>query len=60
MDIAEQLATIDIMSEGRVICGVALGYREVEFAAFGAEIKKRSNCRFKILFFLYKISETMK
>ena len=42
LDIAEQLATIDIMSKGRVICGVGLGYREVEFAAFGAEIKKRS------------------
>ena len=41
LDIAEQLATIDIMSNGRVICGVALGYRAVEFAAFGAEIKKR-------------------
>jgi alkanesulfonate monooxygenase SsuD/methylene tetrahydromethanopterin reductase-like flavin-dependent oxidoreductase (luciferase family) len=41
LDIAEQLATIDIMSNGRVICGVALGYREVEFAAFGAEVKQR-------------------
>ena len=41
LDIAEQLATIDIMSNGRVICGVALGYREVEFAAFGAEVKTR-------------------
>ena len=41
LDIAEQLATIDIMSQGRVICGVALGYREVEFAAFGAEVKQR-------------------
>ena len=41
LDIAEQLATIDIMSGGRLICGVALGYREVEFAAFGSEVKKR-------------------
>jgi probable F420-dependent oxidoreductase len=41
LDIAEQLATIDVMSNGRVICGVALGYREVEFAAFGAEVKTR-------------------
>ena len=41
LDIAEQLATIDIMSNGRLICGVALGYREVEFAAFGSEVKKR-------------------
>ena len=41
LDIAEQLATIDIMSNGRLICGVALGYREVEFAAFGSDVKKR-------------------
>ncbi len=41
LDIAEQLATIDIMSGGRVICGIALGYRDVEFAAFGSEVKKR-------------------
>ncbi len=41
IDIAEQLATIDIMSDGRVICGAALGYREVEFAAFGADRKIR-------------------
>ncbi len=33
LDIAEQLATIDIMSGGRVIFGVALGYREEEFRA---------------------------
>ena len=41
LDIAEQLSTIDIMSNGRLICGVALGYREVEFAAFGSNVKKR-------------------
>ena len=41
LDIAAQLATIDIMSNGRVTCGVALGYREVEFTAFGAEVKQR-------------------
>ncbi len=41
LDIAEQLATIDIMSGGRLICGAALGYREVEFAAFGSKVKSR-------------------
>jgi alkanesulfonate monooxygenase SsuD/methylene tetrahydromethanopterin reductase-like flavin-dependent oxidoreductase (luciferase family) len=35
LDIAEQLATIDIMSGGRLIFGAALGYREVEFKGFG-------------------------
>ena len=30
LDIAEQIATADVMSGGKVIFGVALGYREVE------------------------------
>jgi alkanesulfonate monooxygenase SsuD/methylene tetrahydromethanopterin reductase-like flavin-dependent oxidoreductase (luciferase family) len=41
LDIAEQIATADIMSGGRVIFGVALGYREVEFLAFGTTQKER-------------------
>ena len=41
IDIAEQLATIDIMSGGRVIFGAALGYREEEFRAFGTTQKQR-------------------
>lgn len=35
VDLAEQLASIDIMSNGRLSVGVGLGYRDVEFAAFG-------------------------
>lgn len=35
VDLAEQLASIDIMSGGRLSVGVGLGYRDVEFAAFG-------------------------
>jgi alkanesulfonate monooxygenase SsuD/methylene tetrahydromethanopterin reductase-like flavin-dependent oxidoreductase (luciferase family) len=35
LDIAESLATIDVMSRGSVICGIGLGYREVEYRAFG-------------------------
>jgi alkanesulfonate monooxygenase SsuD/methylene tetrahydromethanopterin reductase-like flavin-dependent oxidoreductase (luciferase family) len=35
LDIAEQFATLDVMSKGKVILGVALGYRDVEFKAFG-------------------------
>jgi alkanesulfonate monooxygenase SsuD/methylene tetrahydromethanopterin reductase-like flavin-dependent oxidoreductase (luciferase family) len=35
LDIAEQFATIDAMSNGRVVFGAGLGYREVEFNAFG-------------------------
>jgi alkanesulfonate monooxygenase SsuD/methylene tetrahydromethanopterin reductase-like flavin-dependent oxidoreductase (luciferase family) len=41
LDIAEQIATVDVMSGGRVIFGVALGYREVEFLAFGTAQKER-------------------
>jgi alkanesulfonate monooxygenase SsuD/methylene tetrahydromethanopterin reductase-like flavin-dependent oxidoreductase (luciferase family) len=41
LDIAEQLATIDVMSGGKVIFGAALGYREVEYLAFGTTQKAR-------------------
>jgi alkanesulfonate monooxygenase SsuD/methylene tetrahydromethanopterin reductase-like flavin-dependent oxidoreductase (luciferase family) len=41
LDIAEQLATVDVMSGGRVIFGAALGYREVEYLAFGTAQKAR-------------------
>ena len=34
LDLAEQLATIDVMSGGRLTFGAGLGYREVEFDAF--------------------------
>ncbi len=40
-DIAEQLASIDVMSGGKVIFGAGLGYREVEFKAFGSTQKER-------------------
>jgi alkanesulfonate monooxygenase SsuD/methylene tetrahydromethanopterin reductase-like flavin-dependent oxidoreductase (luciferase family) len=40
-DIAEQLASIDVMSGGRVIFGAGLGYREVEFKAFGTTQSER-------------------
>lgn len=41
LDIAEQLASIDVMSGGKVICGVGLGYREVEYRAFGTPFQSR-------------------
>jgi len=41
LDIAEQIATVDVMSGGRVILGVALGYRDVEYLAFGITQKER-------------------
>src|SRR3954465_14746687 len=33
--IAEEVASLDIMSEGRVVFGIGLGYREVEYEGFG-------------------------
>lgn len=35
VDVAEQIATLDIMSGGRVIFGVGMGYRREEYDAFG-------------------------
>lgn len=35
LEVAENFATMDLMSGGRVIFGCALGYRDVEYKAFG-------------------------
>ena len=35
LDIAEQLATLDILSGGKLVFGCGIGYRDVEFKAFG-------------------------
>ncbi|HST42267.1 MAG TPA: LLM class flavin-dependent oxidoreductase [Conexibacter sp.] len=39
--IAEEFATLDQFSGGRVVLGVAAGYREHEFEAFGIDIDER-------------------
>ena len=39
LEVAEQFANIDMMSGGKLIFGVGLGYRDVEFKAFGVERK---------------------
>ncbi len=41
-EIAEQTAVLDVISGGRAVLGVGLGYRPEEFAAFGVDIKQRS------------------
>ena len=41
LDLAEQLASLDVISGGKLIFGAALGYREVEYKAFGADRSRR-------------------
>ena len=41
LDIAEQLASVDVMSGGRLVFGSGIGYRDVEFKAFGTKAKDR-------------------
>jgi alkanesulfonate monooxygenase SsuD/methylene tetrahydromethanopterin reductase-like flavin-dependent oxidoreductase (luciferase family) len=41
VDIAEQLATLDVITNGKLIFGCGLGYRDVEFAAFGTSQGER-------------------
>lgn len=40
LDLAEQLATLDVMSNGKLIFGAGVGYREVEFKSFGTTLKQ--------------------
>src|SRR5712691_1612197 len=38
---AEEFANLDIMSEGRVVFGIGIGYRDVEYEAFGMTSRQR-------------------
>ncbi len=40
--LAEDIATVDVLSNGRVMLGVGSGYRDEEFAAFGTSRKERA------------------
>jgi len=37
LELAEALATLDLMSGGRLVFGAGIGYRDVEFKAFGVK-----------------------
>jgi alkanesulfonate monooxygenase SsuD/methylene tetrahydromethanopterin reductase-like flavin-dependent oxidoreductase (luciferase family) len=39
--VAEQVAMLDRISNGRVIFGCGVGYRDYEFAGFGADFRRR-------------------
>jgi alkanesulfonate monooxygenase SsuD/methylene tetrahydromethanopterin reductase-like flavin-dependent oxidoreductase (luciferase family) len=41
VDVAEQVATLDVICEGRFIFGVGLGYRDEEYEAFGVRPRER-------------------
>ncbi len=40
--VAEESATLDVLTGGNYVLGVGLGYREAEFAAFGMSLKERA------------------
>jgi probable F420-dependent oxidoreductase len=39
--LAEDAALLDVMSRGRFVLGIAIGYKPDEFALYGAELEKR-------------------
>ena len=42
LHVAEEFATLDVISGGKMILGVGLGYRDVEFKAFGVPRTQRA------------------
>ena len=42
LHVAEEFATLDVISGGKIILGVGLGYRDVEFKAFGVPRTQRA------------------
>jgi len=41
VDLAEQIATLDVLTDGRCVFGAGLGYSEREFRAFGIDSKTK-------------------
>jgi alkanesulfonate monooxygenase SsuD/methylene tetrahydromethanopterin reductase-like flavin-dependent oxidoreductase (luciferase family) len=41
VEVAEEFATLDHLTDGRIIAGFGLGYRENEFASFGVPLTER-------------------
>ncbi len=40
LHVAEELASLDVMCDGKLVFGAGIGYREVEFRAFGTTTKQ--------------------
>jgi alkanesulfonate monooxygenase SsuD/methylene tetrahydromethanopterin reductase-like flavin-dependent oxidoreductase (luciferase family) len=47
--VAEQVASLDVLSDGRLVFGVGLGYRPEEFEGMGVEMKTRVSRFLEIL-----------
>ena len=47
--VAEQVSTLDVITEGRLVFGVGLGYRPEEFEGMGVEMKSRVSRFLEIL-----------
>ena len=41
LDVAEQIGTLDIMTNGKAVFGCGIGYRDIEFEAFGTSRRER-------------------
>ena len=41
VEVAENVASLDVISEGRVVFGIGLGYRDIEYEAFNVERRHR-------------------
>ena len=41
VEVAENVASLDVITEGRAVFGIGLGYRGVEYQAFNVEVKDR-------------------
>jgi alkanesulfonate monooxygenase SsuD/methylene tetrahydromethanopterin reductase-like flavin-dependent oxidoreductase (luciferase family) len=49
VQLAEEIATVDALSGGRLVVGVGQGYREAEFAAFGVPRASRRDAQLRAL-----------
>lgn len=55
VDLAEQMATIDIICHGNFVFGVGIGYREVEMQAFNLELSDRARRFEEVLMIIKKL-----